>query len=126
MKGTKPSFDEVAAFVSDFAGIPRSSSIEPETRLEQDLGITGDDGDALLKEASKRFSVDLASREAGYRASFGLAPNEYLFSSEGVDLLGITVLLRLLSGEPKPIVLDLTVGRLHEVICRMSVANDAT
>src|SRR5687768_8905160 len=126
MNETSPSFDEVAEFVKEFAGVAKSRSIQPHTRLELDLGVTGDDGDDLLEEPSKRFGVELATPEGGYGPHFGLGPNEYLFHSEGVDLLGITILLRWLTGEPKPIVVDLTVGKLHDVIARVRAAQQLT
>ena len=126
MNESSPSFDEVAAFVKEFAGIQKSQSLQPNTRLEHDLGITGDDGDELLEEAGRRFRVELATADGGYRPNFGLRPNEYLFSSEGVDLIGITILLRWLSREPKPVVVDLTVGRLHDVIARVRAGQNPT
>jgi hypothetical protein len=52
-----PSFDELAAFVREWAGIPNRKRIAPETLFEDDLGITGDDGCELLDETERRFDV---------------------------------------------------------------------
>ena len=113
-----PSFDEVVAFVRESRRIRKDRSITPETRLEADLGITGDDGVDLLEEAEKHFKLRLTSDEHGVRETFNLKPNEYLFESEGFDPLGITTLIRWLRGEPRPVVRDLTVGELHKALGR--------
>jgi hypothetical protein len=78
-----PSFEEFAKFIREWAGIPTRKQIAPGTLLEDDLGITGDDGCELLEETEKRFGVCLSSPEHGYRQTFGLGPNEFLFHSEG-------------------------------------------
>lgn len=76
-------FEEVANFVRGWARIPAKRQITPDTQFERDLGITGDDGSELLEAVQKRFRVNLAPDETGYRETFGLGPNEYLFNSEG-------------------------------------------
>jgi acyl carrier protein len=81
-----PTFNDVADFVRAWGRIPAKRQIDPETQFERDLGITGDDGSELLKAAQKKFGVDLAPDESGYRKIFGLGPNEYLFNSEGFGL----------------------------------------
>jgi hypothetical protein len=78
-----PSFEEFAKFIHEWAGIPTRKQIAPETLFEDDLGITGDDGCELLEETERRFGVCLSSPEHGYRQTFGLGPNEFLFHSEG-------------------------------------------
>ena len=113
---SKPSFEEVVAFVRDFHSISPRQAIASETRLEADLGITGDDGEDLLLAASERFQVDLLSPKKGISKILGLGPNEYLFGPEGFDPIGITVLVRWLKGKPRPIYRDLTVGELHDSI----------
>ncbi len=96
--------------------------VRSETRLESDLGVTGDDGEELLKAVAKEFGVALANPDDGYRTTFSLSPNEYLFSSEGFDLLGIGSLIGRIGGTPNHIVRDLTIGQLHTAIVR-KVAN---
>ena len=117
-----PSFDAVAAFVRQFAGLRQKHVVEPSTRCDADLGITGDDGDDLLKEASSYFRVQLAHPVEGYRKTLGLAADEYLFHSEGLDLLGVSAIIRWLQKESLPRVRDLTVGELHNAIVRAKSA----
>jgi len=113
-----PSFDEVAAFVHEFAGISPHRSIKPETRLVADLGITGDDGDDLLRAANEHFQVDLASPDNGIAQTLRLGPNEYFFRPEGVDLFGISLIIRWFRGEPAPAYRDLAVGELQKAISK--------
>ena len=115
---TRPSISEVITFVREFRLERPHRLITAETRFEADLGVTGDDGDDLLNAAMERFNVDLASEENGIAQTLQLAPNEYFFGPEGFDPLGISVLLRWLRGEPRPVYRDLTVGELHEAIRR--------
>ncbi len=116
--GHTPTFQDVEAFVRDFAALRRKQIITPDTRLETDLGVTGDDGDELLQKAAVHFGVQLAHPVLGYRRTFGLGENEYLFNSEGLDLLGIGDLIRRLRKQPLPIIRDLTMGELHNAILR--------
>ncbi|ORM68441.1 DUF1493 family protein [Pantoea rwandensis] len=52
----EPTLQQVIDFVREFSGDVKSVITE-ETRLEADLGITGDDGIELLEQAEKRFGV---------------------------------------------------------------------
>jgi acyl carrier protein len=70
-----PTFNDVADFVRAWGRIPVKRQIDPETQFERDLGITGDDGSELLEAAQKKFGVDLAPDESGYRNIFELGPN---------------------------------------------------
>jgi hypothetical protein len=78
-----PSFEDFSGFIRQWAHHGKSKEITRETQLERDLGITGDDGGDLLAATEKEFGIRLSSEEMGYRATFGLEPNEYLFHSEG-------------------------------------------
>jgi hypothetical protein len=60
-------FEELAAFIRDWAQVPVEQPIGLDTRFEDDLGITGDDGGALLQAVEKRFAVQLSTIEDGYR-----------------------------------------------------------
>ncbi|MEO1403557.1 MAG: hypothetical protein AAFV72_20245 [Cyanobacteria bacterium J06635_1] len=111
-----PSFDEVATFVKTFTHARRP--ITPDTRLEAHLGITGEDGIALIQAAEEHFQLPLASPEHGIRHTFRLGPNEYLFQPEDSDLLGLSSLMRRLRNEPPPVIRDLTVGELHQALLR--------
>lgn len=113
-----PELEEVIAFVREFSGWHRKE-INKHTRLENDLDITGDDGVELLEEAEKVFAVSFDTAEEDFRTLFSLQENEYLFSSEGFDLLGISYFCRWLRGDPHPVVRDLTIGQLHKVLVKL-------
>jgi hypothetical protein len=113
-----PSLQDVELFVRDFARLRASYVLHPQTRLDADLGITGDDGDELLQRASKHFGVSLANPTHGYRETFSLAEDEFLFHGEGHDLLGISRLLQRLLKVPPQKVRDLTIAELHDAILR--------
>ena len=57
------SFDEFCDFIRDFAGMKRTE---------------------LLEAAEKHFGVRLSTEKDGYRGTFNLYPNEFLFESEGL------------------------------------------
>jgi hypothetical protein len=113
-----PSFDDFVAFVRDYIRPPRTTAITRSTRFEADLDITGDDGCDLLEKTEKRFQVRLSSEEHGYRQTFNLGPNEYLFHSEGCN--PFAPLMALFRRSPPPTIMDLTVGDLYDAVCRLS------
>jgi hypothetical protein len=78
----RPTLEEVAAFVREWAQLSAKKKASPETQFERDPGITGEDGDDLLLATETRFRVSLHSEEHTLRQTFNLAPNEYLFHSE--------------------------------------------
>lgn len=112
-----PSLADVASFIRHEAGLPNSREIHEATRLDADLGITGDDGEALVRAAEQAFGVTLHV-DGSVRSVFGLAPNEVLFHSEGFDSSWLfNGVRRMLFGRPpSTVVTDLTAGRLREVI----------
>jgi hypothetical protein len=79
-----PSFKEFTDFIRTCTGISMRKQIVPETLFERDLGVTGDDGCELLEAIEDHYGVCLLSRDDGYRSTFGLAPHEFLFHSEGL------------------------------------------
>lgn len=103
---------------SEWARIPAKLQITHETQFERDLGITGDDGSELLEAAQKRFQINLAPDETGYRRTFGLGPNEYLFNSEGFGLGTATITL--FSNHS---VRAFTVGELYRALVKAQEAN---
>lgn len=108
------SFDDFADFIRQWAKLSRKKEITPETHFEDGLGITGDDGCDLLEATEKRFKITLSSAEHGYRKTFNLGPNEFLFHPEGFepslpDLLS-------LAGRPTPLVITFTVGQLYKAV----------
>ncbi len=112
----RPSFDEFVAFLREWGSISRKKAISPETQFEADLGITGDDGCELLEATEKRFEVRLSSDERGYRDTFGLGFNEFLFHGEGLSF-GPPPLITLFGTEK---VRPFTVGELHRAVCQAS------
>lgn len=111
----EPTLQQVIDFVREISGDVKSV-ISGETRLEADLGIAGDDGVELLEEAEKRFGVSFVTEERSFKETFGLGENEYLFTAEGLDLLGVGRLIGWLREEPRAVVRDLTVGELWRVL----------
>lgn len=116
-----PTIHDIERFVRTFAGLGAGQSVTPQTRLDADLGITGEDGDDLLRAVAEHFGAKLADPIHGYRETFSLEQNEYLFHAEGFDLLGVLHLLRSVLNWPTPKVRDLTVGELHDAIIRTRV-----
>ena len=105
------SFDQFAEFVRERFRLSRKRKIAPESELEADLGITGDDGCDLLRATEQRFDIRLCSEEHGYGETFNLGPNEFLFHSEGFgpDVLAIF-------GRPSPTIRAFTVGELYSAV----------
>ncbi|WP_147199934.1 hypothetical protein [Pantoea sp. CCBC3-3-1] len=110
-----PSLSQVIIFVHQFSKAPLAS-VHEQTLLEADLGITGDDGVELIEAAEKIFRVDFCSTEQSFSTIFSLKENEYLFNSEGLDLLGICRLFDWIRGIPRPVIRDLSVGQLHRAL----------
>ena len=50
----------ISEFVAEFCAIPQSQ-LSATSRLEEDLGVSGDDAADLLEAFSTRYSVDLSS-----------------------------------------------------------------
>jgi len=71
-----PSFDEIAGFVSNQLGAKRTALTEATT-LQGELGLFGDDMDALLREYTKRFGVDMS----GYLWYFHTGEEGYNFGA---------------------------------------------
>ncbi|MGD0730319.1 MAG: DUF1493 family protein [Terracidiphilus sp.] len=103
-----PSFEEIAEFVREWSQIPQDERIAPDTLLERDLGITGDDGSELLEAVEKRFEVAFSKK------TFGLGPNEFLFNGEGIAPFQDLVLM--LRRKPLPEVRSFTAGELYEAV----------
>jgi hypothetical protein len=110
---TVPSFDEFAVSLRKFLGVSAKRPISRSTRFEKDFGVTGEDGVDVLEWAAKTFGAELASNEHGYRQTFGLGENEYLFNSEGFGCL-----LSLFWPTPKTTVREFTIGELYDAVCQ--------
>lgn len=68
----RPTFDDVAEFIRDWAHISSNKQITPDTQFERDLGSTGDDGDELLEAAQKRFKVNFTDGDKVFAPSSSL------------------------------------------------------
>lgn len=111
----EPTLADVIAFIRDFSKYKRGI-LDENSWLEEDLGITGDDGVELLEEAENVFGVRFCAGKEDFRQVFSLKENEYLFHSEGFDFLGIAYLCRRLRGIPEPVIRDLSIGQLHRAL----------
>ncbi|HBC5671023.1 TPA: hypothetical protein KEV01_001158 [Citrobacter koseri] len=118
MPHLQPELSEVILFVRDVTGIQRAT-ITGDTLLESDQGIAGDDGTELLTEAEKVFGVSFPDDIQAFRTLFSLQENEYLFTAEGIDLLGIVRLINWLRGIPRPVITDLSFGKLCRVLAEL-------
>lgn len=128
----EPSINEVIQFIYDFSYNYDRGVITEYTLLEKDLGICGDDGVELLLEAERIFNLDFDYGK-GFEYNFGLSENEYLFTGEGANLIGMLlvdlltllrlskfpIIKRLLNSSADPIIRDLSVRELHRVICNI-------
>jgi len=76
------------------------------------------DGDAQIEDCEEAFVVTLVTEEDGYKKTFSLAENEFLFRTEGINYFGIFRFILRLRGIPEPVKRDLTVGELHSVLVK--------
>ncbi|MGK9175066.1 hypothetical protein KXR87_17925 [Yokenella regensburgei] len=113
-----PTLPEVISFIREYAGL-RKQPIDANAYIEKDLHICGDDGVELLQEAEKFFGVCFETDEHNLRTLFSMKENEYLFTSEGLDLLGISYFFEWVRGIPHPTTRDLTVGEFHQVLVKL-------
>ena len=104
-------FENVVSVIRDFQGISEKKLINASTFLEDGLCITGDDGADLLEEIEKQFLVSFAGKDGSVRDIFDLEENQYLFHSEGINILGW---LLSLFGREYENVKPITVGQLYE------------
>ncbi len=111
----EPTLEQIIEFIQDNFG-PYRKTIDGTSRVEEDLHICGDDGVELLDAYEKAFNISFDTENNSFRNRFSLAENEYLFTSEGFDLFCIGRFVDWLRGMPKPVIRDVTVGKLHRVI----------
>jgi acyl carrier protein len=113
---SSPTLEQVAAFVGKVSGVAPTFTIHADTRLEADLGIYGDDGDALLMDLESEFGIVLPRDKEAFRMLFSLDRKQHLFSDELHLLTPVVGLVRRLTGATRS--RDLTVGELREVIVK--------
>ncbi len=111
----EPTLEQIIEIIQDNFG-PYRKTIDGTSRVEEDLHICGDDGVELLEACEQAFSISFDTEDNSFRNRFSLAENEYLFTSEGFDLFCIGRFVDWLRGIPKPVIRDVTVGKLHRVI----------
>lgn len=112
--------DEIVLVIRAYSGIPERTPILAESKLEDDLGITGDDGCELLEELERKFNISFSDNNSSWRKAFNLAEDEFLFHSEGVDLWRW---IAGLFGKDAEKVKPFTVGELHQVVVERANAN---
>ena len=97
--------EQVIELISEFCLTDRSQ-FTVSSRLEDDLGITGDDGSDFIEAFAGKFQVDMTQ--------FGKA-GLYYFHCEGFDPI---TFIRKLRGWRDPRVLPITVGDLVRAVER--------
>lgn len=97
-------FERLKDFVSEQAFIDKGD-LSRESRIQEDLGITGDDSDEFLLAYGEKFKVDLSE--------FDIAK---YFKPEGDTIL--PALIRFFTGKKPPEYLPLTLGDLENGIKR--------
>ena len=102
-------FDHFCCIIAEFcqADIQKITS---NTLVEDDLGITGDDGDDLLLTLQDEFGILFGDENGSIRKAFGLQDDQYLFHSEGFKTF--------FSKEEN--VFPLTVEQLYNVVIKLS------
>ncbi|OBV39400.1 hypothetical protein [Janthinobacterium psychrotolerans] len=100
-------FDDVVRAIRASQSIPGHVMITGATLLEDELGITGDDGCDLLADLERSFAISFAGSDGSLREAFGLDQDQFLFHGEGWNPLALF---------RKENVKPLTVGQLHQVI----------
>ncbi|MFT4223236.1 methyltransferase domain-containing protein [Dysgonomonas sp.] len=112
------SFENFVDFIRDSFIFSDKVSITRETFVEEDLRITGDDGDEFLLAIQDEFGIDFRDETGSIRKAFGLKDNEYLFHSEG-SLLWISHELFKSST-----IIPFTVGQLYDVVVKLANEKD--
>ena len=101
--------ENLVALIRTTQGLSKKKVINETTLLENDLGITGDDGRELLEEIENQFNLSFAGKDGSLKDVFDLENDQYLFHSEGVDLFGI---FSFLLGKKPENVKPISVGEL--------------
>lgn len=110
-----PSFEEFVEFVRSWAQLSKRKTITAGTTLEEDLGITGDDGVDLLQAVEQKYQLAFESEESSLRETFKLERNEYLFHSESAPTIFNQAIVTIFGGEEAR-VRAFTVGSLYTAV----------
>ncbi|MEO1021774.1 MAG: hypothetical protein AAFW89_04470 [Bacteroidota bacterium] len=113
-------YEDVAEFIAKFSRErTRKHPVRPETWIEQDLHIMGEDAIGLLIQAEEYFGISWPEGD-GFRKLFNIDEHEYLFGSEGLDPIGVfywgEYKFRKMRGIPEPKYLDLRVSEFYRAI----------
>lgn len=103
------SFENFIYFMSEFCFVD-VEKITRDSLVEDDLGVTGDDGDELLIAIENEFGIRFADENGSIRKAFDLKEDEYLFHSEGMHLFF----------RKKENVFPMTVGQFYDVVIKLS------
>lgn len=95
-------YDLGYGYILPFPLLFKKKIITKETKLELDLGITGDDSDSFFKEFSKEFNVDISNFKIG----------EY-FGDEGDYIL--PSIIKMITGK-KTVKKKLTINNLVKAV----------
>lgn len=98
------------ALIRELHRISDKKAINESTLIEEELGITGDDGCELLEEIESNFDLSFSGKDSSLREFFDLEDNQYLFHSEGFSLTGI---FQFILGGKSENVKRITVGDLY-------------
>jgi len=98
-------WSELENFVRKEAGVFSNKILNPETSLEDDLDITGDDSDIFMERFFSYFLVDVGDFEI-----------DRYFSGEGGGLLSILAKAVLKKNNGKSDNIPLTLGMLEKAI----------
>lgn len=109
--------DDLISLIRKHQGISPKKEITENTLVEDDLGITGDDGCELLEAIEKKFDISFAGPNSSLRDAFGLSEGQFLFHSEGMCLFW---LIASLVGRDPENVKAITVGDLFRAMSKAS------
>jgi hypothetical protein len=107
--------ENLIVVIRESQGFSDHDRITEQCLLENDLGITGDDGSKLLEAIEKQFGVSLVGTDGTIRDVFHLAKDEYLFHSEGFNLVAW---IASWFGKDLDKVKPITVGQLFEAVLK--------
>ena len=68
----KLTIDNLTKAIRESQSISNQKIITDHTTLEDDLGITGDDGCDLLEDIERQFSLSFSNQEGSFREVFSL------------------------------------------------------
>lgn len=112
------SFDSFTRFIIRERLLDDDYIATKDTLVEDDLGITGDDGAELLEALEKEYQIEFEDGTGSLRKAFGMREDEYLFHSEGFCIFDFW------RNRKKENVIKLTLGKLYDVVVMLSENRD--